>query len=619
MRATTFAGRGRWRLGALTLLVLALAGAPTWAMAARLVSLAQEGPATGHAQVVAQGVAALPTGEIVWRVAYHEARLPEDAPRVERDLGFLVADQGPVLLTDEGAGTRTHLAPGEAAFVYAGTEQRRASTAGRPVGYYALDLVPAAEAGDVGTAPPGIAVFASSPFAAPAGEHDLDLVRDVLATDETATLPAGAIPTLVVATAGTLEVAGEAGEPTPLNVGQATAVAGAATVRATGLAGATFVAAVVRPVGAAPATPVASPAATPLATPVATPVGTPDATPEATGPGVIEVTLFACPPEASPADFDPDQCDGDAAVVDLTIAVLGTGENERDLDDAERSAATARWSGLPFGTYLLRATGFAEGYGRFFVADLEGLNSPPEEGYTAGPNEGYLVPLSVASSVARLEVFAFAGGEEAPAEPTAEPGAGTGEVAYEVFACPVGITVEAVDPAACEPATEGAVVALSGGGLEEPLTGDQALPDEAGRPTWRGLAPGEYVFSHGLPEGFVTYTIPESPIVTLLEDGSGYAVTVEEGAPKIVLAVYDIQPAAPPPTEAPPPEPEPEPEPPPAPADTDGDGLSDDEEINIYATDPGLFDTDFDGFSDYEEVFNGTDPLDPGSFPPPAA
>jgi hypothetical protein len=44
--------------------------------------------------------------------------------------------------------------------------------------------------------------------------------------------------------------------------------------------------------------------------------------------------------------------------------------------------------------------------------------------------------------------------------------------------------------------------------------------------------------------------------------------------------------------------------------DTDGDGISDDYEINVYATDPGLWDTDGDGLSDGEElVTTGTDPF----------
>ena len=44
--------------------------------------------------------------------------------------------------------------------------------------------------------------------------------------------------------------------------------------------------------------------------------------------------------------------------------------------------------------------------------------------------------------------------------------------------------------------------------------------------------------------------------------------------------------------------------------DTDGDGISDDYEINVYATDPGLWDTDGDGLSDGEELLStGSDPF----------
>lgn len=45
--------------------------------------------------------------------------------------------------------------------------------------------------------------------------------------------------------------------------------------------------------------------------------------------------------------------------------------------------------------------------------------------------------------------------------------------------------------------------------------------------------------------------------------------------------------------------------------DTDDDGLRDNEEVNLYHTDPLKADTDNDGFNDFEEaVTNNTDPLD---------
>jgi large repetitive protein len=44
-------------------------------------------------------------------------------------------------------------------------------------------------------------------------------------------------------------------------------------------------------------------------------------------------------------------------------------------------------------------------------------------------------------------------------------------------------------------------------------------------------------------------------------------------------------------------------------ADTDGDGLFDDDEKNVYRTNPTVADTDGDGGSDGAEVYESTDPL----------
>lgn len=46
-------------------------------------------------------------------------------------------------------------------------------------------------------------------------------------------------------------------------------------------------------------------------------------------------------------------------------------------------------------------------------------------------------------------------------------------------------------------------------------------------------------------------------------------------------------------------------------ADSDGDGLYDDDETDVYGTDPDNPDTDWDGVGDGEEVYLGTDPHAP--------
>lgn len=47
--------------------------------------------------------------------------------------------------------------------------------------------------------------------------------------------------------------------------------------------------------------------------------------------------------------------------------------------------------------------------------------------------------------------------------------------------------------------------------------------------------------------------------------------------------------------------------------DRDYDGLFDDDETNVYATNPDVYDTDGDGNGDGEEVYYGTNPLDASS------
>ena len=48
--------------------------------------------------------------------------------------------------------------------------------------------------------------------------------------------------------------------------------------------------------------------------------------------------------------------------------------------------------------------------------------------------------------------------------------------------------------------------------------------------------------------------------------------------------------------------------------DRDYDGLYDDDETDVYGTNPDVFDTDGDGFGDGEEIYFGSDPLSAASY-----
>ena len=96
------------------------------------------------------------------------------------------------------------------------------------------------------------------------------------------------------------------------------------------------------------------------------------------------------------------------------------------------------------------------------------------------------------------------------------------------------------------------------------------------------------------PEG---YTVSRIVHYQTGEEGSEHSVTLTEDSPLADFIVY-LDPVG----EEPP-------------VDTDEDGLSDEDEDQIYGTDPEEFDTDADCYGDGNEVFSETDPLDPASFP----
>lgn len=315
-------------VASMTVLVLSQAGA-----AAQTSSDA--GPANGAAQVVAQGVETLGEGELVWRVVARAARPPANAAAVEGVTGFVVAETGTMLVADTGQRGRSRLSSGEASFVGDDDEQLRVALGANAIGYFALELVDAADAEDVGEGEP---VLIGDAFDGPGADHDLDLVRAALAVGETAELPAGEAPGLLLVTAGSVTLTDAAEEDaTSLTAGEAVAVTGPVTVTAEETA--VFLAVVVGPAvpalssssseAMAPTT--ASPAALPTVTAELTPTEEPGSPPTAEPASTPEPEAPADEPVAEEPPAEVADADADGLGDDVE-AGFGTDPNVADSD-----------------------------------------------------------------------------------------------------------------------------------------------------------------------------------------------------------------------------------------------------------------------------------------------
>jgi hypothetical protein len=341
-------------------------------------------PATGHAEVIAQGVSELPNIPVIWRVAKLDAQPAAAAPVAERLLGFALADTQPVLVTDEGRGDETRLGPGEALFVHQGAQQTRASLSVDPVPYYVIDFMPASDVDILGNAE---LLYASDDFAAPSGRRDLDLVRDILQPKEVSTLEQGFTPTLVLVTEGTVRVTPEDGDSVALRAGHAATFDAALAIKATGSKQAAFVAAIVGS-DTKPVSKPQSPAPTPA----------PDATNAPTGS--IGIAMYACPEESTIENFVPETCTPAGDIASWTLSGNTLARN-LTTDDGDHVNGTLVWSGIALGEYVVWPNQFAEGYDDYYIRASAAV-ARNEDGNTS-------VAIDESSPNIVLEAYVFPG------------------------------------------------------------------------------------------------------------------------------------------------------------------------------------------------------------------
>jgi hypothetical protein len=179
-------------------------------------------------QVIAQGIARLPRGEVVWTVRSIEAPAGEGLPVASFPVGFAVADGATIAVLDADGKVLHLLADGEAAFLPEGKAGALASWQDDAARLYEVALVSSREAGAGET--PGTVV--GNPFDAPEGAaFDIEIARAVLARDDQATIPVSrsGAPVLYLQTTGATQLQAAGGQPVELAAGQFAMILGGVT------------------------------------------------------------------------------------------------------------------------------------------------------------------------------------------------------------------------------------------------------------------------------------------------------------------------------------------------------------------------------------------------------
>jgi len=219
MKPVTFLGRDRLAKWGMALVLLV--ATPSGLLMAQEFSDRNTSPATGTAQVVAQGLAEMPTGDLVWRLVEREALPRAEAESGERVTGWVFAREESIILTDVDDNDPVdvaRLAPGEAYLVQAGTDQIRASDSDSATTYLSFELVPAEQAQSTGN---GTLIWTTAAFSPPDGLRDLDLVANSLPAGTESEIPFLGGQIAIVAVDGVIEVTTADGTSTILSAGQA--------------------------------------------------------------------------------------------------------------------------------------------------------------------------------------------------------------------------------------------------------------------------------------------------------------------------------------------------------------------------------------------------------------
>jgi hypothetical protein len=490
----------------MVLLVLALGGGA--------IALADDAtdpsPATGHAEVVAEGVESFSAQNVRWQVESVKVDPAKD-PVAVAGPGFVVADKGAILVTTSN-GAEARLAPGESIFLPAAGSTVTALTT-------TVATAKTVVLTDASKTAGSDAVLTGDPIAAPTGRRDLDLVRDVLKSKEHALIENGdATPAVILVLKGAITVKNANGGTVELTAGKAGALTGPLTVTATSTSSAAFYAGIIGP-EVEPAGTIAAGGA----------AESPTATAEATG-GRIDVVTYLCPAGVSVEAAAPETCGQNSG--------LGSGQFSLTGGSLE-SAATPlidhgiwTWGGLDAGDYAVSVDQYPDGFADYAI-DLNDSAS----------HTGADIQVSLADGAeVTINVYFLASGEAT---------AGGTALGLTFFDCPAGTTVDDLtqpsDPGCTEVADAPFEVTLTGDALAAPETTDtlQAVspqPSLGGDWQWTGLPAGSYTLTIApQADGDTFYIVQPCGDASCNQvTGAGTSVAFDLGETVLTLLVYRL-------------------------------------------------------------------------------
>ena len=251
--------------------------------------------------MIAQGLVDFPDGTFHWQVADGSLAAGGDPTAVPEAVTFVLGDAGVVDVTGIDAAYR--LGIGEAVMLPALSEALL-STAGESAAYWTLSIADVAETGGAGAT--------GGSFSLEAALRDIDLLRDVLVTGETLTIPDRDAATLLLVTAGAAGATSDSGDSIDLSAGDAATLDGELTIANDGSDAATIVAGVI-----GSALPVLEFATTPPPTPTTSDGGSPTPTDGGT---------------ATTTTMTSTDSDGDGLSDDAEMSIHGTDPNNADTE-----------------------------------------------------------------------------------------------------------------------------------------------------------------------------------------------------------------------------------------------------------------------------------------------